>query len=180
MYSYELEEYLKQHNYRLDVIGLTFIQNRKYNPQVSTVKYSPYGDYFELWTTDGWYFKFYPIPYSEFINNFNEVSRKDMNLMQGDHYRFYAALDGPWENILTSPDVQKIFNIMDEYILHGNHQRASYILVWNVDRGDTPAFVGFGDPRPYLEFKEEHLLELKRRNELKQTQSPKLIRKKEV
>ena len=58
MYSYEIEEYLKQRNYYLRINELIFITDVKQHPQIDHLKYNAFGDYFEMWTNDGYYFKF--------------------------------------------------------------------------------------------------------------------------
>ena len=58
MYSYEIEKYLKERNYYLKINELIFITNTKVHPQIDHIKYNAFGDYFEMWTKDGYYFKF--------------------------------------------------------------------------------------------------------------------------
>lgn len=55
MYSYEINELLKRSNFQIS--SDVYWQICK-SPQVCRVKYNPYGDYVELWTSDGNYWKF--------------------------------------------------------------------------------------------------------------------------
>lgn len=58
MFSYEIEKYLKERNYYLKVNELIFITNSKAHPQIDHIKYNAFEDCFEMWTNDGYYFKF--------------------------------------------------------------------------------------------------------------------------
>ena len=54
MYSYEISELLTRNNYRISSdVYLKICES----PQVCRVKYNPYGDYIEIWTSDGNYWK---------------------------------------------------------------------------------------------------------------------------
>lgn len=55
MYSYEIDQLLKENKYN---IPSTAYERLLSSPQIDHVKYSPYGDEFEVWTSDGWYWKF--------------------------------------------------------------------------------------------------------------------------
>lgn len=55
MYSHEIDELLTKNNFR---IKSDVYWNICESPQVYRVKYSPYGDYIEVWTSDGNYWKF--------------------------------------------------------------------------------------------------------------------------
>ena len=54
MYSYEINELLKRSNFRISSDVYWQICE---SPQVCRVKYNPYGDYVELWASDGNYWK---------------------------------------------------------------------------------------------------------------------------
>lgn len=56
MYSWELTNYLTEHNCTLNQNEYLHICNTC--PQIRRVKYEPYGNYFEIWTDDNGYFKF--------------------------------------------------------------------------------------------------------------------------
>lgn len=55
MYSYEINQILKENN---NYIPSTTYETVLSSPQIDHVKYSPYGDAYEIWTSDGWYWKF--------------------------------------------------------------------------------------------------------------------------
>lgn len=63
MYSYEIEQYLKEHNYYLTGEESMFLTNPQLNPQIARVRYNSQYDFYEIWTVDGWYFKFGVKPY---------------------------------------------------------------------------------------------------------------------
>lgn len=64
MYSYEIEQLLKIRNYLIN--SEEYLNIMKSSPQIDHVKYSPYTDEFETWTSDNYYFKY-------------KVYRKDKN-----------------------------------------------------------------------------------------------------
>jgi len=55
MYSYEIQQVLELNNFNID--SETYINICSNSPQVREVKYSPFGNYFEIWASDG-YWKF--------------------------------------------------------------------------------------------------------------------------
>lgn len=55
MYSYEIDNILRENNYNISSSTYKTILS---SPQIDHVKYSPYGDCFEVWTSDGCYWKF--------------------------------------------------------------------------------------------------------------------------
>ena len=58
MYSHEIKQLLELKNYLLDRKETNKILNVKDSPQINHVKYNTYDDYFEMWTSDNYYFKF--------------------------------------------------------------------------------------------------------------------------
>lgn len=59
MYSWEIDKVMKDHNYNLP--SWLYSKICKESPQIECVKYSPWGDSFDIWTNDGshWSFKVY-------------------------------------------------------------------------------------------------------------------------
>lgn len=55
MYSHEVEQLLKIRNYLITY--KEFIQITKSSPQINHIKYNPFEDNIEMWTTDNYYFK---------------------------------------------------------------------------------------------------------------------------
>lgn len=55
MYNFEIDNILRENNYNIPSHVYEIILS---SPQIDHVKYSPYGDYFEIWTNDGCYWKF--------------------------------------------------------------------------------------------------------------------------
>lgn len=56
MYSCEIGNVLKLNNYNID--SDTYINICSTSPQITHVKYNLYDQYFEMWTNDGYYWKF--------------------------------------------------------------------------------------------------------------------------
>lgn len=56
MYSREIDNILKSNNYNID--SNSYLNICSTSPQIVHVKYNPYGQYFEMWTNDDYYWKF--------------------------------------------------------------------------------------------------------------------------
>ena len=56
MYSHDINNIMRSTNYNID--SKTYSKIIAESSQVDHVKYSPYGNYFEIWTTDNYYWKF--------------------------------------------------------------------------------------------------------------------------
>ena len=56
MFSHEIQSVLEQHSYNIDVD--TYVNICRTSPQITRVKYEPFGSYFEIWTKDNCYWKF--------------------------------------------------------------------------------------------------------------------------
>lgn len=56
MYSHEIEQLLKIRNYLIN--SEEYLNVMKTSPQINEVKYSPYSDDFETWTSDNYYWKY--------------------------------------------------------------------------------------------------------------------------
>lgn len=55
MYSYEIQQILDLNNHNID--SETYINICSTSPQITRIKYELYGNYFEIWASDG-YWKF--------------------------------------------------------------------------------------------------------------------------
>ena len=55
MYSYEIDDLLKRNNFQIPAEVYWQICE---SPQVYRIKYNQYGDFIELWTSEGNYWKF--------------------------------------------------------------------------------------------------------------------------
>ncbi len=55
MYSYQIQQLLESSNYNID--SETYINICSTSPQIKEIKYSPFGNYFEILVSDG-YWKF--------------------------------------------------------------------------------------------------------------------------
>ena len=55
MYSYEIDQILKSQNYNID--SETYIDICNTSPQISRVKYNPYDNKYEIWTSDNYSWK---------------------------------------------------------------------------------------------------------------------------
>lgn len=60
MYSWEIDQKMNEWDYNIP--SYLYIDILNTSPQIHHTKYNPYGDYFEMWTDDGsyWKFKVYP------------------------------------------------------------------------------------------------------------------------
>ena len=61
MYSWEIDNILKDYNYNIPASVYIEVTDINKNPQVGHVEYSPWSDSFIVWTNDGynWSFKVY-------------------------------------------------------------------------------------------------------------------------
>ena len=55
MYSCEINQFFEQRNYNIDSEDYIKICNS--SNQISKIKYEPFGNYFEIWPGDGYYWK---------------------------------------------------------------------------------------------------------------------------
>ena len=55
MFSWEIRDELEKYNYR---ISSEIYKKICDSPQIQKIKYEPFGDYYELYTDDGCYYKF--------------------------------------------------------------------------------------------------------------------------
>lgn len=55
MYSYEIDKILESQNYNIDSESYINICNT--SPQISRVKYDPYDNKYEIWTSDNYSWK---------------------------------------------------------------------------------------------------------------------------
>lgn len=55
MFSWEIRDELEKYNYR---ISSEIYKKICDSPQIQKIKYEPFGDYYELYTDDGYYYKF--------------------------------------------------------------------------------------------------------------------------
>ena len=58
MYSWEIEEYLKERNYYLTSDEIIYVTNMELHPQLTRISYNNEFDFYEMWTSDNYYFKF--------------------------------------------------------------------------------------------------------------------------
>lgn len=58
MYSYEIENYLKEKNYYLNSEEIIFITDITVNTQICRISYNQEFNFYQIWTKDGYYFKF--------------------------------------------------------------------------------------------------------------------------
>lgn len=56
MYSYEIEEYLRENDFKID--NEAYLKICSQSPQICKIKFNPYNNVFEIWTNDDYYFKF--------------------------------------------------------------------------------------------------------------------------
>lgn len=56
MYNWEIDEFLRENNYRINYDDYIKIQTS--SPQIDHVKFDPYNDHFTMWTIDGYIYEF--------------------------------------------------------------------------------------------------------------------------
>ena len=65
MYSWEIRDLLKQRNYRLGGDELLKVIDPNANPQLTHIKYTAYGDSYQIRDNAGEEFNFQAMPYEE-------------------------------------------------------------------------------------------------------------------
>lgn len=58
MYSHEIQQLLELKQYLLEQKEANKILDIKESPQINHIKFNPYNEDFEMWTSDNYYFKF--------------------------------------------------------------------------------------------------------------------------
>lgn len=156
MYSYELDDYIKRHNYRLNAHQLEFIMDTREHPQISRISYSDQYKSYDIYTKDNFHLSFGIIPYTEYYDQIRDIIMKDS--MNKDHYRLYIATqERNYELSVQSKDVTDIFDKMDDMILNNEYRHNKYLLIQNHDDADDPIYLGYGNKLDYLRFKKSHL-----------------------
>lgn len=67
MYSYEIDNYLKERNYYLNSEEVQYITDISIHTQICRISYNQEFNYYEMWTNDEWYFKFGCMPYTKIL-----------------------------------------------------------------------------------------------------------------
>lgn len=67
MYSWEIQEYLKNRGYYVGGDDLLEVTSNIQNPQLNHIKYNPETREYKMWDKEGIYFKFKAMPYEEAI-----------------------------------------------------------------------------------------------------------------
>lgn len=65
MYSWELEQFIKERNYRLGGDDLDRATSIQENPQLNHISYNPYNNHYAMWDNEGNNFNFEAMPYEE-------------------------------------------------------------------------------------------------------------------
>ena len=75
MYSWEIQNFLKEKNYQIGGDDLLKIISIKENPQLTHIKYNPFNNSYEIWDKEGNYFYFYAIPFKQEKNKFEKIKK---------------------------------------------------------------------------------------------------------
>lgn len=67
MYSWEIQEFLKERGYYIGGDDLLKLISVEENPQLNHIVYNPYDNTYDMWDKDGNHFHFTPMPYEEAI-----------------------------------------------------------------------------------------------------------------
>ena len=65
MFSWEIENFLKQRNYYIGGKDLNFILDTRQHSQINHIKFNPFDNTYEMWDKDGKYFHFTGMTYKE-------------------------------------------------------------------------------------------------------------------
>lgn len=65
MYSWEIEQFLKDRNYNVGGDDLTFITDTRRHPQIKHIVFNPYDSTYDMWDKDGKHFRFNAMSYAE-------------------------------------------------------------------------------------------------------------------
>lgn len=65
MFSWEIENFLKERNYYIGGNDLNFILDTRQHPQINHIKFNPFDNTYEMWDKDGRYFHFTGMTYKE-------------------------------------------------------------------------------------------------------------------
>lgn len=58
MFSYEIDEFLRSRDWNVSKSDYLYVTDRELSPQICRVTYTPFGEYFTMWTNDGFCWKF--------------------------------------------------------------------------------------------------------------------------
>lgn len=67
MYSWEIQEFLKNKGYYVGGDDLIQVTSHIHNPQLNHIKFNAETSEYEMWDNEGIYFKFKAMPYDEAI-----------------------------------------------------------------------------------------------------------------
>lgn len=155
MYSHELEDYIRRHNYMLNSHQLEFIMDTREHPQISRISYNDQYKSYDIYTKDNFHLSFGYIPYAEYYEQVKSMIERDS---MNDHYRLYVAShETGYSLTVRSRDVMEVFDKMDDMILNNEYRHNKYLLIQNHDDADDPIYLGYGDKIDYLKFKKSHL-----------------------
>ena len=65
MYSWEIEQFIKERNFRIGGDDLVFLVTPSNNPQVTSIRYDAFNNTYIMATSDNYCFFFQPIPLKE-------------------------------------------------------------------------------------------------------------------
>ena len=65
MYSWEIEQFIKERNFRIGGDDLVYLVTPSNNPQVTSIRYDAFNNTYIMTTSDNYCFFFQPIPLKE-------------------------------------------------------------------------------------------------------------------
>lgn len=156
MYSHELADYIKRHNYRLNAHQLEFIMDTREHPQISRISYNDQYQSYDIYTKDNFHLSFGAVPYMEYCEQMKGIINNDK--INSNSYRLYiASHEEGYKLFINSQNVMDAFNLMDDMILNRECRHNKYLLIQNHDDTDDPIYLGYGNKIDYLKFKKSHL-----------------------
>ena len=89
MYSHELANYIKEHNYQLNAHQLEFVMDTREHPQITRISYNDQFKSYDMFTSDNYRFSFGVISYEEYCKQISNTIYNDTN----KGYKLYIATE---------------------------------------------------------------------------------------
>lgn len=153
MYSYELDNYIKEHNYQLNAHQLEFVMDTREHPQINRISYNDQSKSYDIYTSDNYHLFFNIIPYDDYCNQIKDMILSD----NSEGYRLYIATkDFSYSIHSITDDITDLFPILDQMILDNEYHHNRYLIIYNKNCPSL-VYLGFGNKLDYLRFKKQIL-----------------------
>lgn len=153
MYSHELANYIKEHNYQLNAHQLEFVMDTREHPQITRISYNDQFKSYDMFTSDNYRFSFGVISYEEYCKQISNTIYNDTN----KGYKLYIATEHQSYTLsLISDDIISLFPVLDNMILDNEYYHNRYLIIF-YDNEPSLIYHGFGNKLDYLRFKKQIL-----------------------